>query len=307
MKVYYHKTAGGNVGDDMNAVLWQRIVPGLEELTPAEWLVGAGTIIDLRLNALPGRKIVMGSGFRWGAGQDFLRDDIHFAAVRGFGTAECCGLAPEFAVCDPGFLVSRVWPMARAPAGPVAFIPHIYSEQYSQIAVRAADTNFKVISPTLPLEEFLRQLAGCSRAYCESLHGAIFADALRVPWARVRICSHFYEGRGVSDFKWTDTFAVLGLTATSAIRETLIPMKRSWPLIRDVMRPLQSIAEKRLLGALAQRRDDTAVFQLSDPARLQERVDELMLRVAQLCSDDRLDKWSAAPGARRRTAAQHAQ
>jgi len=289
MKVYYHRPAGGNVGDDMNAVLWRRILPQIDEIASPQWLIGAGTILDGRLNSFAGSKVVMGSGFRPGAGGSAPNSDVRFAAVRGLLTAQRCGFGPEMAVCDPGFLVNRLWPTQRTPGERVAFIPHIYSEQYSNIAAAAADAGFDVISPTLPLEEFLRRLASCPRAYCESLHGAIFADALRLPWARVRICSRHYEGRGVADFKWADTFSVLDLPSAAVNRAALIPIKRSWSLMRRGLRPLQAVAEKRLVNELTQRRDDAAVFQLSDEGRMLERVEELITRVQRLRSQENFD------------------
>lgn len=299
MKIYYHRTVGGNVGDDMNAELWRRILPDLDELNSADWLVGAGTILDQRLNALPGRKVVMGSGFRPGRDASPLSKDIRFAAVRGLLTAQRCGLDPDVAVCDPGFLVNRLWPGHPQPSQRVGFIPHIYSEQYSNIVAVAQDAGFEVISPTLPLQEFLQQLGGCARAFCESLHSAIFADALRIPWARVRICSSHYEGRGVADFKWADTFSVLEAPSHSVNRTLLVPVKRSWALMRSSLRPLQAILEKRLAGELAQRRDDDKLFQLSDAGRLHECVEELITRVEKLRSVGSVDAWQS-PAARHR-------
>lgn len=295
MKVYYHRPAGGNVGDDMNAVLWHRIVPELDELTSAQWLVGAGTILDERLNSFPGSKVVMGSGFRPGAGGSAPKSEVRFAAVRGLLSAQRCGFGPELAVCDPGFLIGRLWPAERPPGPRVGFIPHIYSEQYSNIAEAAADADFDVISPTLPLEEFLRRLSGCGRVFSESLHGAIFADAFRLPWARVRVCSSRYEGRDVADFKWADTFSVLDLPSAAINRAALIPMKRSWSLMRSTLRPLQAIAEKRLVNELRQRRDDSGMFQLSDEGRMLERVEELIARVRQLRSAATFGTLRSAP------------
>ncbi|HEU4484480.1 MAG TPA: polysaccharide pyruvyl transferase family protein [Povalibacter sp.] len=290
MKVFYHKTVGGNVGDDMNAVIWHRIVPELDRIDCADWLVGAGTILDKRINELPGRKVIMGTGFR--PGRTISADeDIHFAAVRGFLTAEHCGLSRDVAVCDPGFAVGRLWPTTRQPSQRVAFVPHVYSEQYSQICAAAADAGFEVISPTLSLEEFLDRLAGCARAYCESLHGAIFADALRRPWARVRVCSSHYEGTGVADFKWTDTFSVFGQPSTCVNRTVLLPVKRSWPLMQSGLRPLQAWREKRLINELRQRSDDASAFRLTDVGRLEERADELIARVRRLRDSDAGNMW----------------
>lgn len=296
MKVFYHHAPGGNVGDDMNAGLWHRLVPDLDELTTAQWLVGAGTILDERINSLDGRKVVMGSGFRPAAGAMRLNADVRFAAVRGKLTAQQLGLGRDIPLGDPGFLVGR---LRRAPAPAsqrIGLIPHIYSERWSNISAVAADGGFDVISPSLPLDEFLQRLGSCTRVYTESLHGAIFADALRIAWARVRICSHYYEGEGVAEFKWQDAFSALDMPVPLATRASLLPFRRSSSLLRRALNPVFAIAERRLITALKQRRDDSGVFRLSDAARLEERVETLLSCVDQLRSVDSVERWRAAPG-----------
>ncbi|MFO7304222.1 MAG: glycosyltransferase [Gammaproteobacteria bacterium] len=283
MKVYYHRVAGGNVGDDMNAVLWSTLLPSLDTLATADWLIGAGTIIDARLNSLPGRKVVMGSGFRPGSKPATWGDDMRFAAVRGYLSAAQCGLEPDVAVCDPGFLVTRAWRCyGTARGGAIGFVPHVYSERYSAIAAAAADAGFEVVSPTLDIESFLQRLARCARVYTESLHGAIFADALRIPWARIHACSIYYEGDDVANFKWADAFSVLGLDSSAINSIGLLPIKRSWSRARAALRPLQALAEQRLIRSLRRRQDDERLFRLSDTARLEERQALLLERLRQL-------------------------
>lgn len=300
MKAYYYQTPGGNVGDDLNALLWQRLLPDFEQLTTAQWLVGIGSTLDQRLNALRGSKIVMGTGLRPAARRLVLVGDVRFAAVRGKLSMRELGLGPDVALCDPGFLVGHVWPRhARSHAGHghapartrVGLVPHIYSERWSNIAAAAADAGLEVISPRLPVEQFLERLGHCSRVYCESLHAAIFADALRIPWARVRISSHYYEGDGVSEFKWRDAFSIVDLPVESATRAVLIPIRNR------LVRPAQSLAERRLARDLVRHQDDEGVFQLSQVDRLQRRVDELLEKVEQLRSPPAVANWLPAPRA----------
>ena len=296
MKVFYHRAPPGNVGDDLNAVLWQRLIPDLQQLATADWLIGVGTILDRRIDALPGRKIVMGSGLRPDTADHYrFGRDVRFAAVRGVLTAQRIGLGNAVTLGDPGFLVAQYRQARRVIVERIGFVPHIYSERWSGMSVAAADAGLHVISPTLALNDFLEQLQGCARVYCESLHGAIFADALRVPWARVRICSHLYEGAGVAEFKWRDAFSVVDLPVTPVHSAAILPTKRSWPLLRRGLRPLQVITEQRLARALARRRDDASLFQLSSEARLQERVAGLLACVQQLQSPDHIQRWRTAP------------
>jgi succinoglycan biosynthesis protein ExoV len=293
VKVFFHRAPGGNVGDDLNADLWRRLIPELDELATADWLIGIGTILDERINALPGRKIVMGSGVRPnGAGR--LHGDIRIAAVRGLLSAQRLGLDRTLAVCDPGFLVARLWPGANECRDRIGLIPHVYSMQWTQIAQAGADAGLEVISPTLAIDDFLQRLRRCERVFCESLHGAIFADALRIPWARVRLSSHYFEGAGVSDFKWQDAFSVVGVAHSPINKLALLRPKRAAGLVRSLMRPAQSLAETRIARALKKRSDDASLFGLSDEARLQEQTQELLARIERLRSQHELQQWPVA-------------
>jgi hypothetical protein len=300
VKVFFHHAPGGNVGDDLNADLWRRLIPELDELATADWLIGIGTILDERVNALPGRKIVMGSGVRPN-GTGHLDGDIRIAAVRGFLSAQRLGLDRALAACDPGFLVARFWPGTNERRERIGLIPHVYSVQWSEIAKAGADAGLEVISPTLSIDEFLRQLRRCERVFCESLHGAIFADALRIPWARVRLSSHYFEGAGVSDFKWQDAFSVVGVSHVPISTLSLLRPKRAAGLMRSLMRPLHALAEHRLVRALKSHADDHALFRLSDASRLQSQLQVLLDRVDALRLEQEVQRW---PRPREQTAAQ---
>ena len=291
MKVFFHKVHGGNVGDDVNAELWHRLIPGLDELATADWLIGIGTILDERINALPGRKVVMGSGVRPNT-SGRLQGDIRIAAVRGLQSAERLRLDPKVAACDPGFLIAQLWPPSSDPPEHIGLIPHVYSEQLSEIARAGLDAGLDVITPTLPIEQFLARLRRCKRVYCESMHGAIFADALRIPWARVRITSHYFEGAGVSEFKWQDVFSVLGVSSAPLNRLTLIRPKRAAGLVRSLLRPAQALAEYRLASALMKRSDDASIFRLSDHDRLATQTQTLLSRISAVSSIEEVQRWT---------------
>ena len=290
MKVFFHKVQSGNVGDDVNAELWHRLIPDLDTLATADWLIGIGTILDERINTLPGRKVVMGSGIRPNSSARF-EGDVRIAAVRGLLSAERLRLAPDVAACDPGFLIGQLWPAPASEQDRIGLIPHVYSEQWSEISKAGLDAGLDVITPTLPIASFLQRLRRCKRVYCESMHGAIFADALRIPWARVRLTSHYFEGAGVSEFKWQDAFSVVGASHAPINRLTLLRPKRAAGLVRTLVRPAHALAEYRLAKTLKSRSDDAALFRLSDSARLQQQTRVLLDRVNALRSEQDVPRW----------------
>jgi glycosyltransferase involved in cell wall biosynthesis len=169
-------------------------------------------------------------------------------------------------------------------------VPHVYSARMTEISRAAADAGLEVVSPALPLEEFLAKLKACSRVFCESLHGAIFADALRIPWARVQICSHYYEGNGVADFKWADAFSTLGVDSAPVNRVGLLPIKRTWQKLARALRPVQAFAERRLIDEFVAR-GEASTFRLSPEHQLEERVACLWERISRVSAEVN-EAWS---------------
>jgi len=282
VKLYYHRCTPPNVGDELNAMLWPRHVPDLDVLDAADWLVGAGTILDGRLDALRGTKLVMGAGVRCDSTMRRVGSDVRIAGVRGRLSARWLGLPDTAAMGDPGFLVA-LWREGGPDSGRVVgLVPHLYSLQWSTFTARARDAGLEIVSPTLPVVDFLRQLGRCERVFCESLHGAILAEAMRIPWARVRLCAHHYEGPGVSEFKWRDAFSVLDADVTSVNAMGLAPVKRAWPVSRHLVRPVQQVLERRLAGVLGRLRDEAEVFHLVAEERLWACVDRILAHVTRL-------------------------
>ncbi|MGI9132994.1 MAG: hypothetical protein ACR2I0_03480, partial [Rhodoferax sp.] len=87
----------------------------------------------------------------------------------------------------------------------------------------AAQVGMVAINPRLPPVEVIGQLRGCSRVMAESLHGAICADALAIPWAPCVLAHRF------NDFKWRDWLAT--------IDRPFRPMVADRPLVRSISKP----------------------------------------------------------------------
>jgi len=205
MQLGFWKAPQGNFGDDLNLWLWPRLLPGRFTAVSDTVFIGIGSILDHRFDRFP-RKIVLGAGARSQDSVPALDPSWRVLAVRGPLTAAALGIAPELAATDPAILV-RKW-VSKVPGRDTGLVPYFeWSDAWKTIC---ASCSFRLIPPTLPVEAFLEAIRGCSRILSESLHGAIVADALRIPWFPLRCLNRRIEG-DTHLFKWRDWCGSLGI------------------------------------------------------------------------------------------------
>ncbi|BCB26586.1 hypothetical protein SKTS_14720 [Sulfurimicrobium lacus] len=203
MKLYYYKAPGGNFGDDLNPWLWNRLIPELLDEDDSTLFVGIGTLLNHRVPVAP-RKLVFGSGAGYG---ETLKPDSRwkFYCVRGPLTAEVLGLDRKLAITDAAALIAQE---VHAPESRsiVSFMPHHDSMSRADWRAISEAAGLHYIDPTSPVEETLQAINRSKFVVAEAMHGAIVADALRVPWIPIKCYSH------VLDFKWQDWCSSLGMT-----------------------------------------------------------------------------------------------
>ena len=78
----------------------------------------------------------------------------------------------------------------------------------------------QAINPRQSPSAVIDQMRGCSRILAESLHGAICADAMGIPWASCILAHRFNE------FKWRDWLAT--------IDRPYAPLLMARPLVRSI-------------------------------------------------------------------------
>jgi succinoglycan biosynthesis protein ExoV len=205
VKLHYFKDPNGNFGDDLNEWIWPTLVPELLNDDESELLVGIGTLLNRKLPANP-IKHVIGSGL--GYGQPPVPDrTFQFHAVRGYRTAKVLGLPDSTVITDSAILVRQMKlpPPAGGPcrAG-VMMTGHTLHQFDWQPICEAAGLNF--ISCHWPVSRVLSEMQRCDLIIAEAMHGAIVADALRIPWIPI-VCSDL-----VLEFKWQDWLSSLDLT-----------------------------------------------------------------------------------------------
>jgi succinoglycan biosynthesis protein ExoV len=217
MLLYFHKDPLGNFGDDLNPWLWPKVFPGLfagevyhdpklrapfEQTAPL--FVGIGTLLNAHV-PVGNPKIVFGAGVGYGD-MPHIDERWQFAFVRGPLTAQRLGLPADKAITDPAVLAAN-YAEAAATGGAqsLAYMPHCASARHADWAELCDEAGLRFIDPRWPVERVLRALRQTSTLITEALHGAILAEAFRIPWAPVK------SSPTVLDFKWLDWCQSIGL------------------------------------------------------------------------------------------------
>lgn len=126
MKPFHWESTHGNFGDDLNLWLWDFLLPGLRDVHAQTLLVGVGTVLNTEILPADGHKLVIGSGFGYGALPDMRdRSQWDVRSVRGPLTAEKAGLPIETGIVDPAVLVTEMPEFQNVSKnGKRTFIPH---------------------------------------------------------------------------------------------------------------------------------------------------------------------------------------
>lgn len=209
MKIVYYKDAVGNFGDDLNEVMWPRLLPEDVRAAPDVVMVGIGSLLDQArfrdVETVGKRVFVLGSGAAYGRLPDGL-ERWRFLAVRGPLTATLID-QPQAAVTDSAALLARLPELV--PVAPkresILFMPHhrtLVNSRWREAAERAG---MEFIDPQWTTDRILAAYGRAKLVVTEAMHGAIVADTLRVPWIPVMISPE------VSIFKWRDWASSLGL------------------------------------------------------------------------------------------------
>ena len=197
MKLYYYNDGRGNVGDDLNPWLWNKLIPTLFDEDERELFLGMGTLLNDKVPAEP-RKLVFGSGIGYGFGPPEIDAKWKFYCVRGPLTARALGLPLEYGITDPAALVATLGIEKPAQDGGVAYMPHHISAWAADWRSISEKVGVRYIDPRWDVDRVLREIGRSSVLISEAMHGAILADTLRVPWVAVSCYGHILES------KWLD-------------------------------------------------------------------------------------------------------
>lgn len=228
----FHWQSESNFGDALNTWLWDRLLPGFRDVHPDTWLVGVGTVLGGDMLPRTGRKLVLGSGCGYGRPSQLTPPgDWDVRAVRGPLTAHALGLPPATGILDPAVLIADFPEFQNLPkTHRIAFVPHWQSAIAGAWRAICAALGIAYIDPGADSKAVVREIAMSRLLLAESLHGAILADAFRVPWIAVA------TSRAINRFKWNDWTQSLDLSyqprfvPLSTRAEAILKKARFWGL-----------------------------------------------------------------------------
>ncbi|MDB5403473.1 MAG: hypothetical protein JWQ55_5491 [Rhodopila sp.] len=204
MILYRWQGSSSNFGDELNTILWPRLLPDFFDGDPAIRFLGIGSVLDQRHSSQP-IKLVAGSGYGGYDGKPQLDENWIIHWVRGPRTAAALGLPIALGLGDPAVLVPPALGLEAAAGQDIGFMPHFESAAWGAWQQAADRAGVRLIDPRGAPLAILQAIGACKLLLSEALHGVIIADALRVPWIATRPLARVHRPKWCD---WADTMAV---------------------------------------------------------------------------------------------------
>jgi succinoglycan biosynthesis protein ExoV len=201
VRLYRWQGAVRNFGDELNTVLWPRLLPNFFDDDPAELFLGIGSVFDARHDAAA-VKVVAGAGYGGYQAPPVLDANWIVHWVRGPRTARLLGLTEACGLGDPAMLLTGP---GNDSARSIGYMPHFESLARGAWAEAATAAGIALIDPRDDPAAIITAICNCRILVSEAMHGAIVADAMRVPWIALRPLAPVHRA------KWYDWADALGI------------------------------------------------------------------------------------------------
>lgn len=262
MKLYYHKCQHPNFGDEINLWFWERIFNCKFDGDANEMFVGIGTLINEKL-PVNNKVHIVGSGLGYNDKPLTIDKSWNIHCVRGPLTAKYLGIDEKKAIVDPAVLLPIIHPLNEEKKIKLAFMPHIGidSDNY-----RALIESFGItyLSPTEDTFSLLKKISQTERLITSAMHGAIIADAYRVPWAAT------VTSPEILNFKWQDWCASLSMEYQATTLPSFWDYNNS-SIVDRCKAGIKSYMIKNSIEKIA----NTGVFNLSNAKVLEDKQTQL--------------------------------
>lgn len=289
MQLYHWSGAARNFGDELNTLLWPRLLPGFFDDDPAERFLGIGSVLDARHDA-GAVKLVAGTGYGGYRAPPTLDTNWIIHWVRGPLTARQLGLPEACGLGDPAMLL----PGPCAGGLSIGFMPHFESLERGAWVEAAHAAGITLIDPRGDPSAILASIGACRVMLSEAMHGVIVADAMRVPWIALRPLVSIHRA------KWQDWAGALGLRlrfqllAASSLAERLhaspLAAPRRCRHLLDLAHPtLHAAARRRFIEQAA--RSLTAAAASAPQLSTATALDRCRTRMLDRLDALRRDPW----------------
>ena len=210
MTIFYFKDERGNVGDDLNSLIVPAIFNENELANAAYMFIGIGTLLNSKLpNA--DEYVIFTSGYGYHQGPAFTDKKVTALGLRGPMTLTemkpfLSQSESDIPLIDGAYLTPElITGKTSQLKNKIGLIPHVDSISVGLWEEVASLGGFELIDPRLSPEAFVSSITSCAYVITEAMHGAILADAYRVPWTGFIAYSHINEA------KWQDWAESLNL------------------------------------------------------------------------------------------------
>lgn len=262
MKLFYFNRFA-NFGDSINPWFWKQYIDTPFSDDCDQLLVGIGTLIN---NLLPEdyREIhVLGSGAGYGHFIPKKRENWHIHCVRGPLTAKALEIDDKYAITDPAILLNELTTIGTNRNMNCGFMPHIGIDS-PRLKETVEECGILYISPGDEPAKVIEEVNRCERLICSAMHGAILADALRVPWYPVSTSNE------ILPFKWQDWLSSM------QIEKELHQLITIWPHLSPGIKGSISNPTKKILFRLQLKKiQKTGKFILSEQRVFDQRKSQL--------------------------------
>ncbi|MBD0337540.1 MAG: polysaccharide pyruvyl transferase family protein, partial [Cyanobacteria bacterium Co-bin13] len=224
MKLFHYQRRDGveNFGDRLNLWLWPQLLPGCFDDDAATVFVGIGTLLNHRLPERLGsaqQAVVFTTGVGYERSLRTIPPAWAIYCVRGPLSARRLGLPDSLAITDGAILLRQHYRPSGQKRFAYAFMPHIHhatfaGEVWQQIC---QEIGFGYIDPRWSVEEVLAAIGATEVLLAEAMHGAIAAEALRVPWLPVQTSAR------ILPFKWQDWCASIRVPFRPVVLPPVLP------------------------------------------------------------------------------------
>lgn len=218
MKLFYFSRYQ-NFGDSINPWFWSHYIKKEFSQESNQLFVGIGTLLNDQLPTNAEKIHIMGSGAGYGKiPTDMKKWNIH--CLRGPLTADSLGVDRQYAITDPAILINELVKIDSVKKHNCSFIPHVGIDS-PRLRDHVEEAGIFYISPAGEPMDVIDEAKKSERIICSAMHGAILAEALRIPWYPVS------NSTKILQFKWSDWLQSMEIKANIQSIPTIWPQPSS--------------------------------------------------------------------------------